>query len=137
MTTLLCFGFGYCAEHYLLAFGNKFSRMIGTVRSADRARTLNETYGDRLQAIVFDGRTVTDELRRAVSEADAKRMAAQFFCEIRPYASTEWPPREAEAKPAVRLKRRLHLSKELFPAYRTKNSVSLDKLSPSEAAFPL
>jgi hypothetical protein len=76
MTTLLCFGFGYCAEHYLLAFGNKFSRMIGTVRSADRARTLNERYGDRLQVIVFDGRTVTDELRRAISEADALLISA-------------------------------------------------------------
>ena len=76
MTTLLCFGFGYCAEHYFLSFGNKFSRMIGTVRSADRARTLNETYGGRLQALVFDGRTVADELRRAVNEADALLVSA-------------------------------------------------------------
>jgi hypothetical protein len=76
MTTLLCFGFGYCAEHYLLAFGNKFSRTMGTVRSADRARTLNETYGDRLEVIVFDGRAVTDELRRAVSEANALLVSA-------------------------------------------------------------
>jgi len=71
MTMLLCLGFGYCAEHYLRSFGNKFDRMVGTVRSADRAKALNETYGGRFQAIVFDGRTVTNELGRAVNKADA------------------------------------------------------------------
>jgi nucleoside-diphosphate-sugar epimerase len=76
MTTLLCFGFGYCAEHYLRSFGSKFDRTVGTVRSVDRAKALNETYGGRLQAVVFDGRTVTSGLCRAVNEADALLVSA-------------------------------------------------------------
>jgi nucleoside-diphosphate-sugar epimerase len=76
MTTLLCFGFGYCAEHYLRSFGSKFDRTVGTVRSIDRAKALNETYGGRLQAVVFDGRTVTSELCRAINEADALLVSA-------------------------------------------------------------
>jgi nucleoside-diphosphate-sugar epimerase len=76
MTTLLCFGFGYCAEYYLQTFGNRFGRTIGTVRSADRAAALNEKYGGRLQVIVFDGSTVTDELRRTVLKADALLVSA-------------------------------------------------------------
>jgi nucleoside-diphosphate-sugar epimerase len=76
MTMLLCLGFGYCAEHYLRSFGNKFDRMVGTVRSADRAKALNEMDSSRFQAIVFDGRTVTNELYRAVKEADASLVSA-------------------------------------------------------------
>jgi nucleoside-diphosphate-sugar epimerase len=76
MTTLVCFGFGYCAEHYLRSFGSKFDRTVGTVRSVDRAKALNEMYGGRLQAVVFDGRTVTSELCRAVNEADALLVSA-------------------------------------------------------------
>jgi nucleoside-diphosphate-sugar epimerase len=76
MTTLLCFGFGYCAEHYLRSFGNKFGRIVGTVRSADRAKALNEKHSDRLRAIVFDGQTAGDELRGAADEADAVLISA-------------------------------------------------------------
>jgi nucleoside-diphosphate-sugar epimerase len=76
MTTLLCFGFGYCAEHYLRSFGNKFDRIVGTVRSAGRAKALNDRHSDRLRAIVFDGQTAGDELRRAVDEADAVLISA-------------------------------------------------------------
>ena len=76
MTTLLCFGLGYCAEHYLRSFGSKFDRTVGTVRSVDRAKALNETYGGRLQAVVFDGRIVTNELCRTVNEADALLVSA-------------------------------------------------------------
>jgi nucleoside-diphosphate-sugar epimerase len=76
MTTLLCFGFGYCAEHYFLSFGRNFTRVVGTIRSTDRAKALNQKYGDRLKAIVFNGQTVTDELRRAVNESDALLVSA-------------------------------------------------------------
>jgi nucleoside-diphosphate-sugar epimerase len=76
MTTLLCFGLGYCVEHYLRSFGNKFDRTVGTVRSADRAKALNESHGNQLQAIVFDGQTADDELRRAADEADAVLISA-------------------------------------------------------------
>ena len=34
MATLLCLGFGYCAEHFIAEFGGKFERIIGTARCA-------------------------------------------------------------------------------------------------------
>jgi hypothetical protein len=34
MSTLICFGFGYSAQHYVAEFGGRFSRIIGTTRSA-------------------------------------------------------------------------------------------------------
>ena len=55
MSTLICFGFGYCAEHFVAAFGEKFDRIIGTVRGAERAAILNAYDAGRLQALVFDG----------------------------------------------------------------------------------
>jgi nucleoside-diphosphate-sugar epimerase len=32
MTTLVCFGFGYCARHFAAASGPRFSRIVGTTR---------------------------------------------------------------------------------------------------------
>ena len=37
MSTLLCFGLGYSAEHFVAAYGDGFERIIGTVRGAERA----------------------------------------------------------------------------------------------------
>ncbi len=34
MTTLICFGFGYSADHFVRMFGAKFDRIFGTVRDA-------------------------------------------------------------------------------------------------------
>ncbi len=69
MPALVCFGFGYCAEHYAATCGEKYSRIVGTVRGAERAAILN-AYGGRLHALVFDGIRATPQLNEAVAEAD-------------------------------------------------------------------
>ena len=62
MSTLLCFGFGYCAEYFVAAFGQKFDRIFGTVRGVERAAILNAYDAGRLHAVVFDGTKATPEL---------------------------------------------------------------------------
>lgn len=71
MSTLLCFGLGYSAEHYVAMFGDGFSRIVGTVRGAERAAVLNARLAGRLKALVFDGKSATPELIHAIGEADA------------------------------------------------------------------
>jgi hypothetical protein len=71
MSTLLCFGLGYTAEHYVAMFGDGFERIVGTVRGAERAAVLNARLAGRLKALMFDGRTATPELAHAIGEADA------------------------------------------------------------------
>jgi nucleoside-diphosphate-sugar epimerase len=71
MTTLICLGLGYSAEHYVKDFGEKFDRIVGTVRSAERAAALNAQAGGPREALAFDGKTATPELRRAIAAADA------------------------------------------------------------------
>jgi dTDP-4-dehydrorhamnose reductase len=70
MPALLCFGFGYCAEHFAEIFGGGFDRIIGTVRGAERAAILNAYRPDNLKALVFSGNTLTPELKIAIAEAD-------------------------------------------------------------------
>jgi nucleoside-diphosphate-sugar epimerase len=70
MSTLICFGFGYCAEHFVAAFGQKFDRVVGTVRGKERAAVLNAYEGGRPRALVFDGVHPTPELNGAVAEAN-------------------------------------------------------------------
>lgn len=70
MTTLLCFGLGYSAEHYLAMFGGGYDRIVGTVRSAERASLLEAHLAGRLKALSFDGRFASPELTRAIGEAD-------------------------------------------------------------------
>ena len=70
MFTLLCIGLGYSAEHYVAAFGQKFERIVGTMRSKERAAVLNAHDG-KLHALVFDGKSATVELREAIAAADA------------------------------------------------------------------
>jgi len=71
MTTLICLGLGYSAEHFVKEFGEKFDRIVGTVRSAERAAALNAQSGGRLEALVFDGKTATAALRDAIIAADS------------------------------------------------------------------
>jgi len=70
MTSLVCFGLGYCAEHFVAAFGQKFDRIIGTVRGAERAAILNAYDSGRLHALVFDGSRPASELNDAIAQAD-------------------------------------------------------------------
>ena len=70
MSTLLCFGLGYAAEHFVGSFGDGFARVIGTVRGAERAALLNARFAGRLKMLAFDGRTPTPELEHAIGDAD-------------------------------------------------------------------
>jgi nucleoside-diphosphate-sugar epimerase len=70
MTTLMCLGFGYCAEHFVATFGHKFEHITGTVRGAERSAILNAYDTDHLRALVFDGHNATPELTSAIGEAD-------------------------------------------------------------------
>jgi nucleoside-diphosphate-sugar epimerase len=71
MAALICFGFGYCAEHFVATFGEQFERVAGTVRGAERAAILNAYDDGRLKALVFDGVTASSALDAAIREADA------------------------------------------------------------------
>jgi nucleoside-diphosphate-sugar epimerase len=71
MSTLVCFGLGYSAEHYVGMFGDTFARIVGTVRGAERASVLNGRLAGRLKALVFDGKSAAPELLHAVGETDA------------------------------------------------------------------
>jgi nucleoside-diphosphate-sugar epimerase len=70
MPTLVCFGFGYCAEHFITEFGAKFERIVATVRGAERAGILNAYQSPKLRALVFDGGHATTELTAAIAAAD-------------------------------------------------------------------
>jgi nucleoside-diphosphate-sugar epimerase len=69
MSTLLCFGLGYSAEHFIGMFGDGFERIIGTVRGAERAAVLNAYFAGRLNALVFNG-AATPEVKSAIAETD-------------------------------------------------------------------
>ncbi len=71
MSQLICLGLGYSAEHFVAAFGQKFDRVVGTMRSKERAAVLNAYDRGRLQALVFDGKSATPELQQAIVAADA------------------------------------------------------------------
>lgn len=70
MPTLVCFGFGYCAEHFIAEFGGKFERIVGTVRGAERAAILNAYQGAAMRVVMFDGMHVSAELEAAIAAAD-------------------------------------------------------------------
>jgi len=70
MSTLLCFGIGYAAEHFIGAYGDGFTRVIGTVRGPERAAVLNARFAGRLKVLAFDGVTPTPELQCSIGEAD-------------------------------------------------------------------
>jgi nucleoside-diphosphate-sugar epimerase len=56
MPTLLCCGLGYCAAHYVTAFGARFDRIIGTSRTAERAAVLaaHPYGGSTIEMLTFD-----------------------------------------------------------------------------------
>jgi nucleoside-diphosphate-sugar epimerase len=70
MATLVCFGFGYCAEHFIAEFGSKFERIVATARGSERAGILNAYQSPKLRALVFDGVQATAELNAAMATAD-------------------------------------------------------------------
>ena len=78
MSTLLCFGFGYSAQHYVAAFGGRFSRIVGTTRSAERAAALagRDFGGRRVEMLVFGGDAPSRALVAATGQADAVLVSA-------------------------------------------------------------
>jgi nucleoside-diphosphate-sugar epimerase len=72
MTTLLCFGLGYSAQHYVARHGGRFTRIIGTTRSEENAAELRgRTFGGhRVEIIVFDGDTAAPALVDTVAQAN-------------------------------------------------------------------
>ena len=83
MATLVCFGFGYCAEHFIAEFGGKFERVIGTVRRAERAGILNAYQAGAVRAVVFDGMRATAELESAIAAADYALVSSPAGCQRR------------------------------------------------------
>jgi len=68
---LICFGLGYSAQHFVEIFAEKFDRIVGTVRSAERAATLNAAASGTLKALIFGGTVVAPDLQSAIAEVDA------------------------------------------------------------------
>jgi len=73
MSTLFCFGLGYCAQHTLVEYGARFQRVLGTLRSSERAAAIaaRRFGGHRVETLVFDGVAATDAIVAALNEADA------------------------------------------------------------------
>jgi nucleoside-diphosphate-sugar epimerase len=63
MATLVCLGLGYCARFYVAEFGSRFDRVIGTSRS------LNKRGAGAAEMLLFDGVSVSQELRDAIATA--------------------------------------------------------------------
>src|SRR5215470_6818313 len=78
MPTLVCFGLGYCARHYVTEFGQRFDRIVGTTRNADEMTALAaRRFGNRaVEMYLFDGKTASPELRGAVAGAEALLISA-------------------------------------------------------------
>ena len=52
MINLFCFGYGYCARHFVSCKPGRFGRVIGTTRSPDKAISLEQ---EDVVARIFDG----------------------------------------------------------------------------------
>jgi nucleoside-diphosphate-sugar epimerase len=77
MSTLICLGLGYSAQHYVAGFGARFARIVGTSRDAARADELaaRSFAGRRVEMLAFEG-NASDALRKAVGDADALLISA-------------------------------------------------------------
>jgi nucleoside-diphosphate-sugar epimerase len=63
MTALVCLGLGYCARFYVVEFGSRFDRVIGTSRTAGKQGVA------KTEMLVFDGVNASPELRAAIASA--------------------------------------------------------------------
>jgi nucleoside-diphosphate-sugar epimerase len=72
MPNLFCFGLGYSAEHYVVAYGDRFERIVGTVRAAERAaRISRDGVGTRnIAAIAYDGSAPAPDVISALATTD-------------------------------------------------------------------
>jgi len=69
VSTLMCVGFGYSAQHYVALYGTRFDRIVGTTRSEDRAAVLRARRfgGSAAEIIVFDGTSDSPEIAAAIA----------------------------------------------------------------------
>jgi len=71
MATLLCFGLGYSAQHYLASYGGRYERVWATVRDSERTAELNSSAQSGITALAFDGTVASADLRAAIAQAEA------------------------------------------------------------------
>jgi nucleoside-diphosphate-sugar epimerase len=73
VTTLVCLGLGYAAQHYVALYGRRFDRIVGTTRSEDNAAALGATLlgGSAVELVVFDGQQASPTLAGALVDATA------------------------------------------------------------------
>ena len=73
MTTLVCLGFGYSAQHYAALYGRRFDRIIGTTRSEEKAAALrSRRFGRNAAELnVFGGTCASPALGTAIADATA------------------------------------------------------------------
>lgn len=71
MSTLLAFGLGFSARCYVESFGDRWDRVIGTVRDAGRQSPSPTPGCERVETLGFDGENVGAPLRAALAKADA------------------------------------------------------------------
>jgi nucleoside-diphosphate-sugar epimerase len=78
MPTLVCLGLGYCAQHSVAEFGQRFDRILGTTRSADDVTALAaRRFGGRtVEMHMFDGKMASADVRAAIAAADALLISA-------------------------------------------------------------
>lgn len=71
MTTLVCLGFGYSAQHYAALYGRRFDRIVGTTRREENAAALrSRRFGCNAAEIkVFDGTSASSILANAIADA--------------------------------------------------------------------
>jgi nucleoside-diphosphate-sugar epimerase len=78
MPALLCLGLGYCAQHYIAEFGARFSRIVGTTRTAESAAAVRarDFGGRQVEMLAFDGKRASPQLIAEVDNADALLISA-------------------------------------------------------------
>jgi nucleoside-diphosphate-sugar epimerase len=77
MSTLLALGLGYCARHYVIEFGDRFTHVVGTTRSAQGALSASiRSRGRSVEMLVFDGISVSQELAEMLPQVDALLISA-------------------------------------------------------------
>jgi nucleoside-diphosphate-sugar epimerase len=78
MMMLACLGLGYCAGHYVGDFGGRFSRIVGTSRTPERAAELaiRDFGGRRVEMLAFDGGIASRALLAVIEQANALLISA-------------------------------------------------------------
>ena len=78
MSTLICLGLGYSAQHYVAGFGARFTRIVGTSRTAERAAELAaRAFGGRkVEMLTFDGAAASPSVIEAVRVSDTLLVSA-------------------------------------------------------------